>query len=307
MSRAVDDRLSAWLDGALDPEDRAEVERLVRDDPAWAHRVAELRALSAAVRDADGDDALPPGFHARTRALFVESRRPRWGGTLWRWRYAGAALAALLLVAIFLPHSFERQSRLGPPVVDGGATSPSAAPPIEKDAPAAGPDDTRSDASDRRERAGQEFAASVENDVAASQAAPAPDPARRSKFSKVEADAVATSPRTVPLPAGWPGPGVARVVLDRAGLDALHPQAAGAAFVAWALPWDGRGPLLLAGAPADRVLDCSAPPVEVDGVLEFRVRSLPAAPGEPGSGCAIAPGPLPLPATLRIVDSGDAP
>lgn len=68
MSRPVDERLSAWLDGALDPAAAEEVERLVRDDPAWARRAAELRGLSAALREPAEDDAVPPGFHARARA-----------------------------------------------------------------------------------------------------------------------------------------------------------------------------------------------------------------------------------------------
>lgn len=88
----------AWLDGALSPDEAARIERLVRDDPAWAAAAAEARGLianaSRLVRALD--DAPLAGAPASAwggGAPSMASLRRPWGRRL-------AAIAAALLVAV---------------------------------------------------------------------------------------------------------------------------------------------------------------------------------------------------------------
>ena len=58
--------LSAWLDGELPSDRAAEVERLVREAPAWARAAEELRTLNEAL---DGYVVAAPDTHLARRIL----------------------------------------------------------------------------------------------------------------------------------------------------------------------------------------------------------------------------------------------
>ena len=88
--------LSAYLDGRLSPRERARLEARLAREPALRQRLAELRALRAALRD------LPPPRVPRNFTLRPEMVRPTASprrGTWWRW---ATALTALLLVLVVL-------------------------------------------------------------------------------------------------------------------------------------------------------------------------------------------------------------
>ncbi len=88
-----DEVLSAYLDGALSPQERARLEARLADDPALRHTLAELRALRAALRD------LPPPRLPRSFTLAPETVQPRRRWTAWHW---ATALTALLLALVVL-------------------------------------------------------------------------------------------------------------------------------------------------------------------------------------------------------------
>jgi negative regulator of sigma E activity len=52
MSNSIDERLSAWLDGALDESEAKALEAEMANDPALANRLAELQASDVALRAA---------------------------------------------------------------------------------------------------------------------------------------------------------------------------------------------------------------------------------------------------------------
>lgn len=88
--------LSAYLDGRLSPRERARLEARLAREPALRQRLAELRALRAALRD------LPPPRVPRNFTLRPEMVRPTASprrGTWWRW---ATALTALLLALVVL-------------------------------------------------------------------------------------------------------------------------------------------------------------------------------------------------------------
>jgi hypothetical protein len=111
--RLTDERLQDYVDGRLSEAERAEVEALLRDDPEAARRVAAWRSIGPALRDDETE--LSPGFYARARERFEESRAPR-GWRLLSWETAGLAAAAVLAVAIFVPELM-RDPTLGPETV----------------------------------------------------------------------------------------------------------------------------------------------------------------------------------------------
>jgi anti-sigma factor RsiW len=117
MTRRLDERLSAYLDGELSGRERAELEPALRE-PETARQLDALRALERGLRD------LPPigpsdDFAARFRARLERERAAR--REPW-WRalrspgpgrvFAGAAaIAAALALAIWLQR---RPQPLGP-------------------------------------------------------------------------------------------------------------------------------------------------------------------------------------------------
>ena len=123
MSGHEHERLSAYLDGELPPEERAAVEAHLAACPDCASFLAELRAVddAAASLPAEAPEGYFEGFPARVLAR-LEPRRPvekPWRPPAWTW-----AAAAVLLLAVVTPLTL-RSVRHEP----GGAPPAVAAPP----------------------------------------------------------------------------------------------------------------------------------------------------------------------------------
>ncbi|MEX2172462.1 MAG: zf-HC2 domain-containing protein [Pirellulales bacterium] len=105
--------LSAYVDGELTGAERAAVEAHLASDPAARRQVEEFRRLSGLIQNLP-QPSLPADFSARViaraeqarPAAVVEPLRPSPTiGRTWRgWVWAGAALAAALLLAVMLPN-----------------------------------------------------------------------------------------------------------------------------------------------------------------------------------------------------------
>ncbi len=112
MSQAeLDRRLQDYLDDRLDDRERAELEALIRDDPAAAAGLESLRELRLALReDSGGADALSPGFYTQAKSRFAQSQRKTTerGFRLFSWETAGLAAAAVITLALFMPDILER-------------------------------------------------------------------------------------------------------------------------------------------------------------------------------------------------------
>lgn len=95
-------RLSAYLDDALPPEERAEVEAQLAADPALRLELDQLRAAIALVRE-QGRVRAPEGFHDRVMARVALERPPAANRPMaaprWRTIAAIGVAAAVLLVA----------------------------------------------------------------------------------------------------------------------------------------------------------------------------------------------------------------
>lgn len=86
MPRPDEGLIHAWLDGELEAEEAARVERLVAEDPEWAAAAAEARGLIAAssrilsALDVVAGDVIPQGGRAAPVAPSVAPRRhvPSW-------------------------------------------------------------------------------------------------------------------------------------------------------------------------------------------------------------------------------------
>jgi anti-sigma factor RsiW len=101
--RPTDGELVAYLDGALAPAERAEVERLLQDDSAARDRLARLAGGGRPFRAAFDQllDASPQGrLEAMATAAIAEGqRRPRPAAAQPRYRMLRTAAALLLLLA----------------------------------------------------------------------------------------------------------------------------------------------------------------------------------------------------------------
>jgi anti-sigma factor RsiW len=114
-----DDRLSGYLDGELDPPERAAVDELLTRSDAWRHALAEVEWARDAVRALPLHEA-PAGFWDDLALESLGATAPH------RWRHpfrviAGAAAAAAVVAAFVVPIE-ERDSGGG-----GGRTSNRAA------------------------------------------------------------------------------------------------------------------------------------------------------------------------------------
>lgn len=109
MSKTLEERLAAWLDGELSPEEAAAFEREMEADPALAERAADWRATDTAMAGAFAPLAAEPidaAMLARlglaepaAQALAANDNPPFWR------RHAlplGGALAASLALVAFL-------------------------------------------------------------------------------------------------------------------------------------------------------------------------------------------------------------
>ena len=108
MTRQIDERLSAYLDGELSEPERAELEPGLAE-PETARQLDALRALERELRDLPRIDT-SPDFAERFRARLEHERallrRPWWAGLrdlgLGRALAGAAAFATALALAIWL-------------------------------------------------------------------------------------------------------------------------------------------------------------------------------------------------------------
>ena len=88
--------LSAFLDGLLDADRAAQVEDLIRNDPAWQAEWNQLQALDS-VLDVY-DVPAPPDDLAGRIVEFVRARTWHRKVLRWVWPVAGAAAAAAIII-----------------------------------------------------------------------------------------------------------------------------------------------------------------------------------------------------------------
>ncbi len=101
-----DELLSAYVDGELTDAERASVDRRLRDDPQAREMVAELGAVSQTLRSlpkhelgADLREAVLQQAVVRAEQSPAEIGGPR------RWAWAALALAATLMLVVYLPEA----------------------------------------------------------------------------------------------------------------------------------------------------------------------------------------------------------
>ncbi len=137
MSDGSDERLSAFLDGALDDAEMDEVRAALASDPALAERLAELASVDDALSSLPAPD-VPPDLHARLRARIdaepgaspeplvrrAPPRRARWTSSFVA---AAAAAVAAALVLFMLPRT-SPDPEPGPVVVVREPEPPEATP-----------------------------------------------------------------------------------------------------------------------------------------------------------------------------------
>ncbi len=129
LSPAAWEQLSAYVDGALPPEEQRAVEARLASDPVWQAAWAELRALKTGLAH------LPPPRRPRDFTLAPEEVRPRVRGWRWPWAWAGLAAAAVGLLAWLVVGT--GLGVLGEPARKAAAPPPTAlavAPPAKEQA-----------------------------------------------------------------------------------------------------------------------------------------------------------------------------
>jgi anti-sigma factor RsiW len=147
MPPPIDDELlSAWLDGAVSPAERAAVEAAIAADPAVRMRATDLRATVALVRE------LPQPAPRRTfiltpeQAAAIRPARGAWITRLFPTIAAASAVAAVLCLALIAGDlatgAFSMKQRMTPrpiteSVPDATVTRATVAPAVPTAAPAA--------------------------------------------------------------------------------------------------------------------------------------------------------------------------
>ncbi len=101
-----DELLSAHVDGELTEAERAAVEQRLRDDPQARELVAELRAVSQKLCSLPKHELGADLREAVLQQAVVHTERaPAEGGWTRRWAWATLALAAALLLTVYLPEA----------------------------------------------------------------------------------------------------------------------------------------------------------------------------------------------------------
>ena len=116
-----DELLSAYVDGELTGEELAQVERRLADDPQSRQLVEELRALSTEVqslpRQTVGEDLRATVMQRAERAMLLgteeqQATLPSETSFSGRWKWAVMALAATLLMSLYLPNAQQEEKPL---------------------------------------------------------------------------------------------------------------------------------------------------------------------------------------------------
>jgi anti-sigma factor RsiW len=97
VTRPVDERLSAYLDGELGPEERADLEARLREQPDAESQLAALRALERALGELpriEPDAGFEARFRARLESVVRAEPSARAGALRRRLRGRGAWLGA---------------------------------------------------------------------------------------------------------------------------------------------------------------------------------------------------------------------
>ena len=138
-----DDRLSAYLDGQLDPDEQGRVGALLATDPAWVQSLDELRETRALVRGLAAAEP-PAGFleslleleePADATVTNIGTARRRRGRVTSA--FAGIAAAAALLIAVVVPSVAQTRPALATDVRVHQAGAAASGDPVSELAPIA--------------------------------------------------------------------------------------------------------------------------------------------------------------------------
>jgi hypothetical protein len=115
----LEEKLADYVDGALAPDDRAEVEAALREDPALAEQVAQLRRLRRLIRALPEDEEPPAMLHAVLAATTrkrpgLRDRLPRVSFFFGRLPVAAAALVAIAALGYGI-QAFVQSTKLAAP------------------------------------------------------------------------------------------------------------------------------------------------------------------------------------------------
>ncbi|MCH7751171.1 MAG: hypothetical protein IH898_03310 [Planctomycetes bacterium] len=123
-----DELLSAHVDGELTEAERTAVEQRLRDDPQARELVAELRRVSETLRSLPKHELGADLREAVLQEAVVHTERaPAEGGWTRRWAWATLALAAALLLTVYLPETNRDEQPLA------GALPKAQAPSLERE------------------------------------------------------------------------------------------------------------------------------------------------------------------------------
>ncbi len=116
-----DELLSAYVDGELTGEQLAQVEQQLADDPRARQWVEELRTLSREIqslpKETIGQDLRTTVLQRAERAMLLGSEspvvsKPRAASSSRRWAWAAMAIAASLLLTLYLPENQQEEKPL---------------------------------------------------------------------------------------------------------------------------------------------------------------------------------------------------
>lgn len=251
-------RVHAWLDGALPPDEAAQVEALVRDDAAWAAAAAEARGLIAnasrlvralddgagAAASGDGPVAASPTRPPRLTVVPGQGTR-----TLRLARRVGA-IAAVLLVAVVGRMAWTNQSGtdVAPGATERVMQAKASPPPPAADAVTAkAPEKAPAKAPAKAPEKAPEKAPAEAVSAASNAASPAVPPGQDAAFASAAAGTVSTR-RATAAAAARASLG-ARASSEASALPLQQEDACVRFAIAW--PADGAVPAAAAETQAD--------------------------------------------------------